>query len=82
MQEIKITTQEIQTKLKNSLREAPKRIKELREKNGWTQEELANQIDVDRQTINGIENGRRFVGRNSLLKFAHVFNVDVKYFEI
>jgi putative transcriptional regulator len=33
-------------------------IRELREKRGWSQGDLADQLEVSRQTINAIENGR------------------------
>lgn len=32
------------------------RIKEIRKRKGYTQEELANNVNVTRQTINAIEN--------------------------
>lgn len=34
------------------------RLKELREKYGFTQEELAEQVDVSRQTIISLEKGK------------------------
>jgi putative transcriptional regulator len=34
------------------------RLEELRIKNGWTQQELADRVDVSRQTIISLENGR------------------------
>ena len=34
------------------------RVRELREKNGLTQEQLANRVGVSRQTIISIETGR------------------------
>ena len=33
-------------------------VKQLREDRGWSQSDLANALDVSRQTINAIENGR------------------------
>jgi len=34
------------------------RVRELREHLGWSQGELAGQLDVSRQTINAIETGK------------------------
>ena len=34
------------------------RIRELRERFGWSQGELAEQLEVSRQTVNAIENER------------------------
>jgi len=33
------------------------RVRELRTEKGWTQTELAERLDVSRQTIHAIENG-------------------------
>lgn len=33
-------------------------LKALRERRGWTQAALADQLDVSRQTINALETGR------------------------
>ncbi len=34
------------------------RVRELRGNNGWSQAELADRLDVSRQTINAIETGK------------------------
>lgn len=34
------------------------RLKDLRAQRGWSQVDLAGQLDVSRQTVNAIENGR------------------------
>jgi putative transcriptional regulator len=34
------------------------RLEEYRIRNGWTQQELADQVEVSRQTIISLENGR------------------------
>ena len=33
-------------------------VRELRERQGWSQGELAEQLDVSRQTVNAIETGK------------------------
>lgn len=34
------------------------RLRELRDANGWSQGELAERLDVSRQTINALETGK------------------------
>ena len=34
------------------------RLRELREGNGWSQGELAEQLEVSRQTVNALETGK------------------------
>lgn len=34
------------------------RLRELREAHGWSQGQLADQLDVSRQTINALETGK------------------------
>jgi putative transcriptional regulator len=34
------------------------RVRELRERRGWSQGELAEQLEVSRQTVNAIETGK------------------------
>jgi putative transcriptional regulator len=34
------------------------RVRELRERRGWSQGELAERLDVSRQTVNAIETGK------------------------
>ncbi|MFC1584571.1 multiprotein-bridging factor 1 family protein [Fibrobacterota bacterium] len=36
-----------------------KAVREIREKNGWTQEKMAQELGVSFSTVNGWENGRR-----------------------
>ena len=54
------------------------KLKELREKKGFTQEELANMTDVSRQTIISIEGGRYIPSLPLALKFAKVFGCRVE----
>jgi putative transcriptional regulator len=54
------------------------RIKVYRAMNDWTQEELAQRVEVTRKTINTIEN-RKFVPSAYLaLKIARAFGVSVE----
>ncbi len=53
------------------------RIKELREEKKLTQEQLAELMEVEYQTINRIENGIYFTNYKNLEKFANIFNVSI-----
>lgn len=59
------------------------RLKELRIKNGVSQQELADFLKINKQTISGYERGvRRPAGENAseiYEKIADYFNVDVSY---
>jgi putative transcriptional regulator len=49
------------------------RIRELRTERGWTQQELADAVDVSRQSINSIECNRYVPSLPLALLFAKVF---------
>jgi putative transcriptional regulator len=49
------------------------RVKELREKRGWTQQDLADAVGVSRQSINAIERERYVPSLPLALAFARVF---------
>ena len=49
------------------------RVKELRNERGWTQQELAEQVGVSRQSINSIERNRYVPSLPLALEFARVF---------
>jgi putative transcriptional regulator len=49
------------------------RIKEFRSDRGWTQQELADQVGVSRQSINSIERDRYVPSLPLALTFARVF---------
>jgi len=49
------------------------RVKELRAKRGWTQQELADAVGVSRQSINSIERERYVPSLPLALEFARVF---------
>ena len=48
-------------------------MKELRERHGWTQQELAESVGVSRQSINSIERQRYVPSLPLALLFARVF---------
>lgn len=49
------------------------RVKELRTTRGWTQQELADEVGVSRQSINSIERERYVPSLLLALAFARVF---------
>ena len=49
------------------------RVKELRLDRGWTQEQLAEEVGVSRQSINSIERDRYVPSLPLALTFARVF---------
>lgn len=54
------------------------RIQQLRTKNGYSQEMLANLLGVSRQCISHYESNRRVPQLLTLLKLADIFNVNVE----
>ena len=53
-------------------------VKVERAKKDWTQEDLANKIEVSRQTIVSIESGKYTPSTILALKMAKVFKVSVE----
>jgi len=53
------------------------RIKELREKHGLTQEDLAQKVDVTRQTILFLEKGKYNPSLRLAHRIARVFNLKI-----
>ena len=48
-------------------------LRELRGKQGWSQAELAEQLDVSRQTVNAIETGKYDPSLPLAFKIARLF---------
>ncbi len=55
------------------------RIKELRKKAGYTQERMAELLNVDRRHVARIESGTRGCSVDMLLQMSQVFDVSVDY---
>ena len=55
------------------------RLRELRNKSGFTQNEIANKLGVSSQTILNWENGIYEPKINQLIQLADLFNVTVDY---
>jgi putative transcriptional regulator len=54
------------------------RVRELREKRGWSQGELGDLLDVSRQTINAIETEKYDPSLPLAFKIARLFNMRIE----
>ncbi|HEL0442551.1 TPA: helix-turn-helix transcriptional regulator [Streptococcus equi subsp. zooepidemicus] len=54
------------------------RLEEIRKQKGITQEELANALEVSRQTIGSLENGRYNPSITLAFKIAKYFSLSVE----
>lgn len=54
------------------------RLEEIRKQRGMTQEELADKLDVSRQTIGSLENGRYNPSIILAFKIAKLFDVRIE----
>ena len=52
---------------------------DLSKKNGWSQEELAEQLDVSRQSISKWESAQSTPDMNRILKMSDIFGVSTDY---
>lgn len=53
------------------------KIYEYRKNNNWSQEELAEKMEVSRQTVSKWESGKTIPELNKLIKLSEIFNVTV-----
>lgn len=54
------------------------RLEEMRNQLGWTQQELADQVEVSRQTIISLENGRYNPSILLAFRLARLFQVKIE----
>jgi putative transcriptional regulator len=54
------------------------RIRELRERFGWSQGELAERLDVSRQTVNAIETGKYDPSLPLAFRLAKLFDAPIE----
>jgi putative transcriptional regulator len=54
------------------------RVRELREQAGWSQGELAERLDVSRQTINAIETGKYDPSLPLAFRIARLFGQSIE----
>lgn len=55
------------------------RIIKLRKANGWSQEDLAEKLDISRQAISRWENGTALPDANNILELSKLFGVTADY---
>lgn len=55
-----------------------KRIKDLRKSQSFTQEKLAEMVNMDITSLSKIETGRNFPQHDTLVKISKALNVDIK----
>jgi len=54
------------------------RLEEFRIRNGWTQQELADRVEVSRQTIISLENGRYNPSILLAFRLARLFKLQIE----
>lgn len=54
------------------------RVKAMRASHGWTQQDLADRIDVSRQTVNAIEKGKYDPSLPVAFRIASVFSCRIE----
>jgi putative transcriptional regulator len=54
------------------------RLRELRETHGWSQGELATQLEVSRQTINALETGKYDPSLPLAFRIARLFSLHIE----
>lgn len=55
------------------------KIKELRQKNGWSQGQLANKLKAGQKQISAYERGINIPSTEMLIKMSEVFNVSLDF---
>lgn len=58
-------------------KESGKRIQTLRLQNGYTQEVLANKLNIDRSLLSHIESGKRGCSIDLFIRLSSVFDVSL-----
>ncbi len=55
-------------------------LRGLRYRDGFTQQELANQLNIHRHHISEMENGKRTISKDMAKKLAKIFNINYRFF--
>ncbi|WP_251552296.1 helix-turn-helix domain-containing protein [Neobacillus muris] len=55
------------------------KLRELRDKQNWSQETLAKMMNLHRSTISRYETGRSVPNYQTVIQFAEIYNVDKEY---
>ena len=67
--------------IKNYRQKLGDNIRTVREKRGYSQEQLAEKMDINRSTISKIENGKFGISVDYLVKFSIFLDYEFKVFE-
>ena len=59
----------------NVVRKVGRRIRELRQKKGWSQEKLAEEANLHRTYIGQVERGEKSIGVENLFRIAKALGV-------
>lgn len=62
-----------------SLKQSGGRIQQLRIQHGYTQEEFAKALNIDRSNLSRIESGRRGCSLDLLVQLSNIFGVTLDY---
>ena len=60
----------------NMVRKVGRRIKELRQKKGWSQEKLAEEAGLHRTYIGQVERGEKSIGLENLFRIASALKTE------
>ena len=60
--------------------ELGRRLKNLRLEGHYTQEQVASEVEMSRDHLSNIENGKYPINIKTLYKLAEFYKVDMKYF--
>ena len=61
----------------NNMQDLPSRLKEIRKKNHFSQEQLAEKLNISRQAISGWENGKSAPDLENLMLLAELYHVSM-----
>lgn len=57
----------------------PERLRYLRNRKGWSQQRLADELKISKSSVNMYERGEREPGNEMMEAIADIFNVDMDY---
>jgi len=66
-------------KAENLIKKFGQLLRQLRENNNWTQEDLAAELGVDRAYISQLERGIKNPSLKTMAKLAKVFSVQISF---
>ena len=61
------------------MKQSGERIQQIRIQNGYTQEEFAKALNIDRSNLSRIESGRRGCSLDLLVQLSGIFGVTLDY---